>query len=400
MRILIISQYFKPDITAAAFRISDLVDYLKDHGHNVLLITGYPHKSVVQNYNYSTERDIVRIKIPDVKKKGFISYFKHYFSFMLQSTWQAYKNKKWQYDIIFVSSPPLFVGYGGIWLQRLINKPLVVEIRDIWPDSAVAAGQLKENTIIYRFARYIEKLIYKKARAIAAVSQPMANYVSDYRKDEITVCYNGVNLEKILDRKNHNEHRNKEDKNFTIAYTGNIGLCQAVEILIDAGILIKRENIENIRIRIIGGGMQNSNLQNKALKYHLENVIKFEGPYPKDYLDKIIDEEVDILFLNLEDHPALHKTIPSKLFDYLLFEKPVIYGIYGEGKDILDSLGIGENFLPNSPESLLKAIQGTIKDYDKYQSRAKKLNLILLEQRFSREINFRKLVEVMSGIVS
>jgi glycosyltransferase involved in cell wall biosynthesis len=318
---------------------------------------------------------------------------------MFNSMWETWKNRKWGYDVIFASSPPLFVAYSGVLLQSFLKKPLVVEIRDIWPDSAVAAEQLEEG-IIYRFAQLIEKQVYKRAKAVAAVSKPMAKYISAYRNNDVIVCYNSVKLESILNRRKYSSSYSKNDDTFTIAYTGNIGLCQAVGILVAVGKLIKKEGLENIKIRIIGGGAEKKELQSKVQKDNLGDIIKFEGPYPKDQLDEIVDKEVDILFINLKDHFALRKTIPSKLFDYLLFEKPVIYGIYGEGKEILDSLNIGESFVSDSPESLFKAMQNTIKNYDEYQVRAKKLNLNLLEKKFSREINFGKLAEIISKLIT
>ena len=78
MKILVISQFYKPDITAAAFRITDFVDFLTKAGHDVLVITSYPHKTEVANHDFAEEMEIKRVKVKEVKKKGFLGYVSHW----------------------------------------------------------------------------------------------------------------------------------------------------------------------------------------------------------------------------------------------------------------------------------------------------------------------------------
>lgn len=397
MRILVISQFYKPDITAAAFRISDFVDFLRAEGHDVLVVTTHPFKSVVEEYDFSNEMGTVRVRISAVKKKGFIGYLKHYFSFMFKSMWAAWKNRKWNYDIIFVSSPPLFVGYAGVWLKRILRKPLFIEIRDIWPDTAVAAGQLGDKGMSYRISRHIEKVIYKKATEIAAVSVPMSKYIKEIRGSDVEVCYNGVPENKINEFREIEE--NKPSGQYTLGYLGNIGLCQGIEDLVEAAKVIKEKEIHNIIIQVIGEGAQKESLTEKAKDLELTTIIKFDGPFSKGKVEKLVFNDIDILFLNLKSHPVFEKTIPSKVFDYLLYRRPVLYGIEGEGRQIFDDLGIGERYGSGNAEELVDNLLKISENYSDYLGKCYEKNIPVLEEKFTREVNFSKLVNRIEEIL-
>ena len=396
MRILVISQFYKPDITAAAFRITDFVDYLTKAGHDVFVITSYPHKTEVENYDFSKEKEIRRVKIKEVKKKGFSGYVSHYFSFMFKSMWCAWKNRKWGYDLIFVSSPPLFVGYGGIWLKRILRKTIFMEIRDIWPDTAVAAGQLRNGSLPYKLASHVEKVIYKKSSKIAAVSEPMAKYIEGIRGSNVSICYNGVKQQEIASMKTLERHNLSDE--ITIAYLGNIGLCQGVDDLVELSRLILKSK-RKIKIRLIGGGPEKESLQAKVKDYGTNKVVSFEGPFPREKIENIVSNDIDILFLNLKDHPVFHKTIPSKVFDYLLYKRPIVFGIKGEGEDIINQLEAGIGYRSGDIESLMESLNLIISDYEKYIKNCERKNLDLLKEKFTREGNFSSYLKEFRELV-
>ena len=203
MRILLISQFFAPDITAAAFRLTDFAQLLAKRGHELQVITTHPYKAQVTEVDDSQfEQQGISVKrchIKDVVGSGARAYLKHYMSFVRGSVrlgigiWR----NGWRPDVIYVSSPPLFVGLAGRCLAMVFRRPWVFEVRDIWPDTAVAAGQLSPDGRAYRIGRQMERYFYRKADHITCVSRPMSDYLKQESSTDVTVIYNGVPTDQI-----------------------------------------------------------------------------------------------------------------------------------------------------------------------------------------------------------
>ena len=112
---------------------------------------------------------------------GLKNYLKHYLSFIPGSIKAAKKLKRngWKPDVIWVSSPPLFTGISGWIIKKIMKAPFIFDIRDIWPDTAVAAGQLSETGKAYKVGRFLELFLYKRADRLTCVSTPMKKYLDE-----------------------------------------------------------------------------------------------------------------------------------------------------------------------------------------------------------------------------
>src|SRR5699024_6739384 len=138
----------------------------------VTVVTTYPQKFAVEEVKEDSA--IHRLVLSKVEKKSFINYIKNYFGFMFKSMFYSlFRLRKKKFDYIFVTSPPLFVALGGVLIAFLKRTKLILDIRDIWPDSAVAAGMLKQSGFLYRLTKWLETFIYKQADIITCVSAPM-----------------------------------------------------------------------------------------------------------------------------------------------------------------------------------------------------------------------------------
>ena len=203
MRILFICQFFAPDITAAAFRMSDFAKLLAEAGDEVRVITSYPHKAQVADVDdqpfTAAGIQVNRCHLRQVQGSGAKAYLRHYWSFVHGSLrlglgiWRA----GWRPDVIYASSPPLFVGVTGRALSMLFRRPMVFEVRDIWPAAAVSAGQIRAHGRAYRLGRYLEKYLYRHAQHITCVAAPMRDYVMTQTRTPVTVVYNGISTESI-----------------------------------------------------------------------------------------------------------------------------------------------------------------------------------------------------------
>ncbi|GGK04653.1 glycosyltransferase WbuB [Lentibacillus kapialis] len=352
-KILLISQYFLPDINAASYRMDDLYRALKKQGYDVTVVTAEPQKYVVEEVKDAP--DIHRLRLNKVNKKSFMTYVKNYFGFMFKSIYHSlFKLRKTGFDYVMVTSPPLFVALGGFIVSFFKRSRLIVDIRDIWPDSAVSAGMLKSDGLLYNVTKKIEKFIYKQSAYITCVSAPMKNNI--YKKSEhqhIHVLYNGVSPVSIQQEVGSSSP--SDDDRITVAYAGNIGIVQNMDIVLKAAqLLSKTPHRESFNFVVVGDGVERKKLEEEAERLHIRNV-RFTGPLTKQ--DTIIRlSQADLLFFSLMDDPVFEETIPSKLFDYLLNNKPIVTSIKGEGRTILQELGCSLFFDPDDPESLMNAL--------------------------------------------
>lgn len=383
-KVLLISQYFLPDINAAAFRINDLYKALKKQQYDVTVVTANPQKSVVEEIQQSD--DIHRIKLEKVTKKSFINYIKNYFGFMFKSIYHSlFRLKGKKFDYVIVTSPPLFVALGGLIVSFFKRTKLIVDIRDVWPDSAVSAGMLKPNGSLYKVTKKIERFIYKRADVITCVSRPMRNYIyQESQHENIHVLYNGISPESIQNDMQTTINQNNDK--IKVAYAGNIGIVQNMGIIVKAAQLVGRD----FEFIIIGDGIEREKLEVDAKELNIDT-IKFMGTLPKNEAVTMLNQ-VDLLFFSLIEDPVFDKTIPSKLFDYLLNNKPIVTSIKGEGRDILEELGCALFFDPNDPESFVEALINYKDKREAFELAARNNRKYVIEN-YNREEMFVKFLD-------
>lgn len=390
-KLLFLGYYFEPDITAAAFRSTDFVEYMRGRNVDVRVITSYPHKiQGEEGLRPENPDQIRRIKLKKVKQRGFMGFLLHYLSFIPKSLVYSLKwrFRGWKPDVVFISSPPIFIGITGVMLRFLFRKKLILEIRDIWPDSAVAAGQLSKGGVAYKVASVFERFLYRRSHGIVCVSTPMKEYIQQYYRRDICVAYNGPKAQYLSEVTK--DFNNNDNRTARIAYAGNLGLVQGMDQLIKAfDVLKSRELAHDWHLDIYGTGVLEEDLQKMSKDLGLHEKIHFHGVFPKAALSEHLNNS-DVLYLGLISSEALDKTIPSKLFDYMMFGKPILAAITGEGKDILN-----ENKANLVLESCTdQAIASGIMELDislKERSLSSERNRELLQGKYTREVNCEKI---------
>ncbi len=392
MRILYLSYYYKPDITAAAFRSTDFVEFLLQKGIDIRVITSYPHK--LQNVHEENETDdgkVAKIRLRAMKNSRFLSYILHYLSYVPRSLSRAlgWRFKGWKPDLIFISSPPIFVGISGILLKFFFRAKMVTEIRDIWPDSAVAAGQIHETGMAFKISTWFERFLYRRSNGLVCVSKPMKEYLQRYFKNPICVAYNGPK-ENTINEVAAVEHLERGNS-IRMAYAGNLGLVQGMDKLILAFQSLKNYQTKfKWKLEIYGTGAIHDNLIALVDKLNLTDQIKFHGAVSKKELNKRL-MQMDVLYLGLIKARALDKTIPSKLFDYLSFGKPILAALTGEGKEILNITGGNVIVDDCDPEKIVKGLLRMEENIVTFKELAIK-NKTLLYNKFTREVNNEKVL--------
>lgn len=392
-KILIVSQFYYPDVTACAFRIKETADWLAKNGCEVHVIAGEPHKGQLENQTLNDGKITVsRVPLFKSQGKGKWNYIRHYLSFMFGALKHSAKHPG-NFDVVWASSPPLFTGIAGYLLAKRKRARFCLDIRDIWPESAVVAGQISADGLLFKAGKIAEKLLYKVADHITCVASPMADYIARTgRVKRPTVIYNAIPAAMLGSEP---EKRKKQPDCFTILYIGNMGFCQHLGLVVDAARLLAAKNCHNIRFKLVGNGVEKEQLKELKVKYELTNLEICDIVSKSEAINLIKSSEA--LMLHLKDDGTMDKTIPSKVFDYMAGGNPILYGLKGEAATVLGESGGNLYYEPTDPASLASQALKLSKSYASLADKARK-NRDLVKARFLRESMAQKLLKVFKRL--
>jgi glycosyltransferase involved in cell wall biosynthesis len=360
MKILYITQYFYPEVCAPTNRALANVKYFADHGHDVMVLTEMPNhpQGVIQkDYKHKffikekIDNYIVnRVWVFTNKKKNFITRILFYVSFMFFGLLAALIIWK-KYDVVYVTSPPLFVGFIGLVLKVIHPKTkFVFEVRDLWPDVAVEMGELNNKKFI-KLSKKLEMKIYERADKIISVTNYFKKQIifKGIPKNKISVIRNGTDNSFL---NNSDDQRKKKNGNkFTIIYAGNLGLAQNLSTVLYAASELREENIEFI---FAGLGPEEDKLHALVKELTLDKV-QFVGEISKEDIGGYF-KKADCGIIPLKKIETFKGTIPSKIFDYMAFNLPILLGVDGESRQIVEESKAGVFFQPDDHKDLCKKI--------------------------------------------
>ncbi len=401
MKVLIITQYFPPDITAAAFRMFDTARLLEANGHEVHVITALPHRSQADGdstaeYDRQVSR-VLRTGVARLSGGGFLNYIRHYSSFMVGSARLGVKHRltRWKPDVIWASSPPLFVGLSGVALSRLFRIPLVLDIRDIWPASAVGAGQLSAGGRACRIGEKMERYVYHQAAHITCVARPMQEYIRAKTRTPVTVVYNGAKTSDITDGPD-GHYGPSNDR--TLLYAGNLGRAQQLDLLIGAWANVHgRNGYGKWTMKFLGTGAVEDDLKKLASSLGAGDSIVFMPPVSHSDAAREMARAA-ALSVSLRPDKAFERTIPSKVFDCMAAGRPVLAGVSGEGREILESTGANLCYRPGDQQDLEQALEQLMRDYQRLQLLAYR-NPQVIRNGYTRERAVEALMRVFDSVV-
>ncbi len=363
------SQYYPPEMGAPASRVSELAKYWSKMGQKVTVITGMPnHPDGIVHPTYKWEYfkeektlgvHVLRVFLYATANKGVIKRIISFLSFMTTSLILGLL--KSHTDIVIATSPQLFVGLSGLIIAKMKKKPFVFEIRDIWPQSAVELGVIKNKQVI-RAMEMLENILYSKANMIIVAVKGMKKILVSRGVNGNKIHYipNGIDEERFNTEKKEfilGKKVELKDK-LIIGYIGTIGLAHGLQIIPEAAAKIRNSNVHFI---IIGDGAEKDKLLQTIKAYNLKNV-SFLGVMPREYIPSILGE-IDLGFIHLKYIPFFkNAALPSKLFEIMAAGKPVLAGISGTVSDFIKENDIGYVFKQDDPDSLVNAIENILKE--------------------------------------
>ncbi len=369
MKILFFSDYFIPEIGAPAAHVYDRCKIWVEQGHEVTVITNnpnYPSGIIYDGFSNRIRRweniegiNVLRIWTYPAENRGTFRRTLDYISYFLSSFINSIFIKK--PDVVISTSPHIFTPLGAIFFSIIKRVPHVVEIRDLWPESIAATTSMKKTSLIYKIFQLLELFIYKHSKNIILYTNSFrlnlkSKGISEKKMD---VVINGANLEIFKKIPYDYQLANNLGLNgkFTIAYFGTHGLAHNLYNAIYAANLVKDDDIH---ILFVGEGAIKNKMIALSKSLNLENV-HFLKRQPRIKLSRFWSIASAGL-VHLKNDPVFESVIPSKIFETMAMELPIIYcGPESDGAKIIRNNNCGIIAPPDSPKDLAESFR-TIKN--------------------------------------
>ncbi len=267
--------------------------------------------------------------------------------FLLISTFFTKKSER--PDVIIASSLSLFSFCSGVILSKKFNCKLIIEVRDIWPESPILAGKLKEKSALVKILRRIELLGYRKSNGIVATMPKFDLYMQrKYPSISFNFCHLSQGYDKQVQITESIEYKLPEG--FNVCYAGNFDFADKIELMVDSAILL-HEN-KNIHFYFIGNGPMKDVMKFKTNKF---KTITFLDSIPKAKVISFLSK-FNLLIMAMRDLQLYDYGIsPNKMVDYLLSGKPLLVA-YNGYKDILNEVNCGKYIETDNPQLLADTI--------------------------------------------
>jgi len=363
VRILYLSQYFPPEVGATQTRAYEMAQGLVRAGHQVTMLTEVPnHPEGVIRPEYRgrfwvrEELDgitVIRVWVWTSPVKTMRTRLAFYLSYMLNATLAGLILARRRYDLLYATSPPLFVGGTALALSYLRRIPMVFEVRDLWPESAVALGELRNPRFI-RWATWLEERCYARARRIVVVTTSIRDHLAARGyADKLALIPNGANTD--LFRYDEAAGRALREQmglgeRFVALYAGIHGVAQGLETVLEAARLLPE-----IHFLFVGAGPCKADLLRLKGEMGLTNVTMVDAQ-PRERMPAFFSA-ADVTLVPLRRAEVFQGALPSKIFDAWACSCPVVLGVAGEARAVLEEAQGGVFVEPESPAHLASALR-------------------------------------------
>ncbi len=368
MKILFLCDNFPPEVNAPATRTYEHCKQWVKRGTEVTVITcnpNFPQGKIYEGYENKLYQKEIIDGITVIRVWSFMApntgLFKRVFDFLSYAIMAFIVGLFQKSDLIVATSPQLFTAVAGRWLSFFKRTPWVMEVRDLWPESIKSVGVDAGGRWVFKQLEYLEKSLYRAADKIVVVTDSFKRIISKkgINPYKIDVVKNGVLPEKfqpVAKDSSLIKELALEGK-FVIGYLGTHGMAHALDFILRSAKKIKDPNVH---ILFIGDGARKESLIELHADLDLKNVTLLPSQ-PKDVISRYISI-LDVALVNLKKSVVFESVIPSKIFENASMRKPILLGVEGESKEIIDEYGAGLSFEPENETDFLEKLARLTED--------------------------------------
>jgi len=417
VKILYVSQYFPPEMGAPAARAAELARHWADTGHDVSVLTGFPNHptGVVPEewrprlrrltyretiYQESVGRiEVFRTWLWPLPNRKAHERMRNYASFCISAALRGLALPR--PDVIIATSPQLLVGLAGWWLSFARQIPFVFEVRDLWPESLVAVGIGGEDSLLYHALGTLANFLYQRADRIVVVSPAFCEPLMKRWRvppEKIAVVENGVETDLFAPLpQSANDALRRElgaEGKFLVLYLGTMGMAHGLETLLEAAARLRAQKPE-VLFLLVGEGAEKQRIQSLAQMRGLDNV-RFLDQQPREKIPGFISAS-DACLVLLKKTDVFKTVIPTKMLEFMSCARPVILGVEGQARQIVEAAEAGLAIEPENAEALAQAVLHLAANRELCEALGKKGREHIL-RNFSRVRTAEKYIQILQTL--
>ncbi len=408
MQILLFTHYFPPEGNAPASRAYEHCVRWARAGHDVTVVTSVPnvpdgvaYPGFENRWQSQTEFvdgiRVVRVWTYLAPNAGSIKRIANYVSYMLSACRESTRVQR--PDVIVATTPQFFCGWAGVLASRMCRVPLVLEVRDIWPESIKTVGAMK-NARLLSFLERLEQWMYRSAAHIVTVGEGYRENILSKATvaNRISVISNGVDLNRFAPGAKEALFLRKWDlqRKFVCSYVGTLGMAHGLRVVIDAAHLLRQGGRDDIRFCLVGDGAERCALEAYARERGVADSVVFTGRQSKEAIPAILSSS-DASLIHLKKSELFKTVIPSKIFETMAMQRPIIMGVDGEARDIVSQAGASLNMEPGCPHSLASAVE-RLADYPQLAKRLGQRARNFVSQFYNRDVLAAQYLDLLERV--
>lgn len=409
MRVLYLSQYFPPEVGATQTRAYEMARYLVSAGHQVTMLTELPnHPSgiIPPAYHgkwYERETfdgiDVLRLWVKASPSKTFGHRMLFYLSYMVNATLAGLLLARGRYDVVYATSPPLFVGGAALAVHALRRIPFVFEVRDLWPESAVALGELRNPRAI-AWATRLEKMCYNSAAQVVVVTEGIRQRLltRGLAAHKLHLIPNGANVARFRPQPEAGQRLRQElglESKFVVLYAGIHGLAQGMETLVEVARLLQGQR--DVQFVFVGEGPKKADVVALRETHRLDNLTLLDER-PASEMPALLSA-ANVALVPLRRLELFQGALPSKMFEAWACGCPVILSIAGEAQQVLAEAQAGLFAEPEDPVAIAAAIMA-LHDAPAWARELGQNGRRYVEAHYSRERMAQRLEALLRKVVA
>lgn len=367
MNIVFVSQYFPPEVNAPASRTYHLAKEWVRRGHNVTVLTAFAHhptgvkaredRGVLTRRETKDGIDVVRAYVYAAANRGTVKRMAGYLSFMLSAAvigWLRIRRP----DVVVATSPQLLCPVAGYSLARVMRVPFVLEIRDLWPETMIAVDAMDSESAVIRGLRRVAAFLYRRSDHIVTVGEGYRRSIHELYGiplEKMSVVHNGVDMDLFEPGPTDQELRRARgwDDKVVAMYIGTHGMCHGLHRVLEAAYRLRDDSSKHFVF--VGEGAEKDNLKKLAADWELTNV-DFVDQQPRERIAAFY-AACDVGVVCLRASERFQEVLPSKIFEYLAMERPLLLSVGGEARNLVERAGAGVCTEPEDVGAMVAGLQ-------------------------------------------